>query len=173
MPQSIIWPATIAAVMFATGALVPFQATAQDATPIAAATPGVISDTPAAVDCEGDAAPKPALGYMIENGSSTVRYLAHEELAGRGKVTAIGQTNAFIGQIIFDEAGVPLPCSRFDADLRTLKSDVSRRDNYLYSNTLETEKFPLATFILTGTEGLDGPLPVGEETTFSLVGNLT
>ncbi|MGI9252933.1 MAG: YceI family protein, partial [Thermomicrobiales bacterium] len=73
----------------------------------------------------------------------------------------------------FDEAGVPLPCSRFDADLRTLKSDVSRRDNYLYNNTLETEKFPLATFILTGTEGLDGPLPVDEETTFTLVGNLT
>ena len=68
---------------------------------------------------------------------------------------------------------MPLACSRFDVDLRTLQSDSSRRDNYLYSNTLETEQFPLATFILTGVEGLDGPLPDGEETSFTLIGNLT
>jgi hypothetical protein len=33
-----------------------------------------------------------------------------------------------------------------------------RRDNYLYQNTLQTEAFPLATFVLRGVEGLDGPL---------------
>lgn len=155
------------------GSMAPFAARAQDATPVAAATPGVIADTPAEIVCEGDAAPKPAYGYVIENGSSTVRYHVNEKLATRGDVTATGETQAFIGQIVFDEAGTPLPCSRFDADLRTLKSDSSRRDNYLYNNTLETGSFPLASFVLTGVEGLDGPLLEGTETTFSLIGNFT
>lgn len=153
----------------------PLIARAQDATPSAvpAATPGVISDTPAEIDCEGDAAPKAADVYTIENGSSKIHYEAREELASIGKKTAIGETQAFIGQINFDDAGVPLACSRFDVDLRTLKSDSSRRDNYLYQNTLETGQFPLATFVLTETDGLDGPLPLGEERTFALIGNLT
>ncbi|MEA2531409.1 MAG: hypothetical protein QOG89_3053, partial [Thermomicrobiales bacterium] len=63
-------------------------------------------------------------------------------------------------------------CSRFDADLRTLKSDESRRDNFLYNNTLQTEQYPLATFILTSVEGLDQPLGK-DKTTFTLVGDLT
>jgi len=148
-------------------------ALAEDATPVPAATPGVIAADPAATDCEGDAAPAPAASYAIELDSSTVRYLVREELASIGNVTAIGETKAFIGQIGFDEEGNPLPCSRFDADLRTLKSDNSRRDNYLYNNTLETGTYPLASFVLTGVEGLDGPLPLGEERAFALVGNLT
>ena len=55
----------------------------------------------------------------------------------------------------------------------TLTSDEARRDNFLYDNTLETGEYPLATFILTGVEGLDAPLTDGEETTLFLVGNLT
>jgi polyisoprenoid-binding protein YceI len=78
-----------------------------------------------------------------------------------------------IGRVLFDAAGLPLACSRFDVDLRTLASDEPRRDNYLYGNTLETEQYLLATFVLTGVEDLDGPLADGEETTFTLVGELT
>ncbi|MFM9107953.1 MAG: YceI family protein, partial [Chloroflexota bacterium] len=130
-------------------------------------------DERAAIACEGDAAPVPAVAYAIEIDTSTVRYLVREELASIGNVTAIGETKALIGSIGFDAEGNPLPCSRFDADLRTLKSDNSRRDNYLYNNTLETGVYPLASFVLSGVEDLDGPLPLGEETSFSLVGNLT
>jgi polyisoprenoid-binding protein YceI len=165
----------LAGAILLAGGLSPLAAIAQDATPVASpvATPGVIADEPAEIDCEGDAAPKPAMGYVIENGSSTVRYKVDEVLAGKGDFTAIGETQAFIGQLIFDEAGMPLPCSRFDADLRTLKSDSSRRDNYLQGNTLQTATYPLATFVLTGVEGLDTPLADGEEATFSMVGNFT
>jgi polyisoprenoid-binding protein YceI len=68
---------------------------------------------------------------------------------------------------------MPLACSRFDVDLRTLTSDESRRDNFLYTNTLETQTYPLATFILSSVEGLDEPLADGEETQVKLIGNLT
>jgi polyisoprenoid-binding protein YceI len=142
-------------------------ASAQEATP--AATPGVLSTEPANLDCT---TVSPTTSYAIVSDESAVRYRAQEELTGRGAVEAVGETSAFIGNIYFDEAGVPLACSRWDADLRTLTSDESRRDNYLYNNTLETETYPLATFILTSVEGLDAPLGA-EAVTFTLVGDLT
>jgi polyisoprenoid-binding protein YceI len=162
------------------GSLVIGGVVAQDATPTV--VPGVIDGEPIEIDCTeagaiatpgGGESAAPAMVYEIDMEQSEVRYLADEELAGQGAVTAIGATRAFIGAIYFDEAGMPLPCSRWDADLRTLQSDSSRRDNYLYNNTLETEKYPLATFILTGVEGLEEPIADGETATFMLVGNLT
>jgi polyisoprenoid-binding protein YceI len=126
--------------------------------------------TPAAnLDCS---TVSPTMTYAIDSENSAVRYRAQEELAGQGANEAVGETNAFIGNIYFDESGLPLACSRFDADLRTLTSDESRRDNFLYNNTLETGTYPLASFILTSVEGLDEPLGE-EEVTFTLIGDLT
>ena len=139
-------------------------------------TPGVIGTPTASSGCIADALATPAAGqiaYSIVSEESAARYRAQEELAGQGAAEAVGETTAIIGTILFDAEGNPQACSRFDVDLRTLQSDETRRDNYLYSNTLETEQYPLATFVLTGVEGLDGPLPDGEETTFTLVGELT
>lgn len=141
---------------------------AQEGTPAA----GVLGTPSTELDCEATP-PSPATTYTIVSEESEARYRAREELASIGAQDAIGRTNAFIGQIHFDEAGLPLACSRFDVDMRTLVSDNARRDNYLYGNTLETGTFPLATFILTDVEGLDGALPEGEATTVTLIGNLT
>jgi polyisoprenoid-binding protein YceI len=68
---------------------------------------------------------------------------------------------------------MPLACSRIDVDMRTLQSDQARRDNFLYNNTLEAEKYPLATFVLLDVEGLDAPLADGETKDVTLIGNLT
>jgi polyisoprenoid-binding protein YceI len=111
--------------------------------------------------------------YSIVPEESIARYRVEEELAEVGVQDAVGQTQAMIGQIAFGEDGLPLPCSRFDVDLRTLQSDSARRDNFLYSNTLEAETYPLATFVLRAVEGLDQPLAEGEETTLMLIGDLT
>ena len=134
--------------------------------------PGVLSTPAASIDCEASA-PAPAATFSILSEESEARYRAQEELANVGATEAVGRTNAIIGQILFGEDGLPLACSRFDVDLRTLQSDNARRDNYLYNNTLETERFPLATFVLSAVEGLEQPLAEGEETTFTLIGNLT
>lgn len=139
---------------------------AQEATP----TPGILETPAAEIDCS--TAPAPASAFTIVSEESEVRYIAEEELRGRGAVTAVGKTSAFIGQILFDADGKPMACSRFDADLRTLTSDESRRDNYLYGNVLETETYPLTTFILTEVQGLDGAIGE-EEVNIRLIGNLT
>ncbi|MGH2551390.1 MAG: YceI family protein [Thermomicrobiales bacterium] len=149
---------------------------AQDSTPTT--TPaGVVGDAIATDSCNlADYAATPtgtSALYSIVSDQSEARYEAEEEFVGQGANTAIGTTNAFIGQIGLDANGAPLVCSRFDVDLRTLVSDDSRRDNKLYEETLETGEFPLATFILTSVEGLNGGLVDGQETSVTLVGNLT
>ena len=111
--------------------------------------------------------------YAIVPEESKARYRAKEELAQVGANEAVGETQAIAGQFGFGDDGLPLPCSRFDVDLRTLQSDQAKRDNYLYRNTLEAEKYPLATFVLRAVEGMDAPLQEGQETTLRLIGDLT
>jgi polyisoprenoid-binding protein YceI len=114
-----------------------------------------------------------AMIYAIVPEESTARYRVQEELAQVGENEAVGETQAIIGQFGFDADGLPLPCSRFDVDLRTLQSDQAKRDNYLYRNTLEAETYPLATFVLRAVEGMAAPLEEGQETTLRLIGDLT
>jgi polyisoprenoid-binding protein YceI len=111
--------------------------------------------------------------YAIVPEESTARYRVQEELAQVGESEAVGETQAIIGQLGFGEDQLPLPCSRFDVDMRTLQSDQARRDNYLYQNTLEAETYPLATFVLRAVEGMESPLAEGQETTLRLIGDLT
>ncbi len=111
--------------------------------------------------------------YAIVPEESVARYRVQEELAQVGETEAVGETQAIIGQFGFGADGLPLPCSRFDVDLRTLQSDQARRDNYLYQNTLEAERYPLATFVLRAVEGMEAPLAEGQETTLRLIGDLT
>jgi polyisoprenoid-binding protein YceI len=152
------------------GAALGSPAGAQEAAP--SPTPGVIGTPETTIDCS--TAPAAATTYAIASADSEARYVAEEELSGKGANEAVGATNAFIGTIYLDANGQPLACTRFDVDLRTLKSDEARRDNWLYNNTLETQQYPLATFILTSVEGLDqSSLADGQQTTFTLVGELT
>lgn len=171
--MSVLSPLQVLLLLAAMGmALATRPASAADATP----TPGVIGTPPATAVCDPKAAPdasKVATTYKISSADSNAQYVAEEELAGKGANTAVGKTSAFIGTFYFDASGAPVACSRWDVDLRTLTSDSAKRDNYLYSNTLETQTYPLATFILTSVEGLSGPLADGKETTFTMVGDLT
>lgn len=151
-------------------------AIAQDSTPTATEA-GVLGDAVATDGCDLSNYAATPTGtsalYSIVSDQSEARYLAEEEFAGQGANTAVGRTNAIIGQIGLDAGNTPLACSRFDVDLRTLVSDDSRRDNKLYDETLETGEYPLGTFILTSVEGLDGGLADGQEASVMLLGNLT
>ena len=151
-------------------------AIAQDSTPPATEA-GVLGDAVATDSCDlsnyAATPPGTSVLYSIASDQSEARYLAEEEIAGQGANTAVGRTNAIIGQIGLDANNAPLTCSRFDVDLRTLASDDSRRDNKLYDETLETGEYPLGTFILTSVDGLDGGLVDGQEASVMLLGNLT
>jgi len=117
--------------------------------------------------------PDGAVTYTVASEESQASYSVEEELAGKGDVTAVGTTKSIIGEIVLDADGNPLAGSRIDIDMRTLQTDETRRDNYLRTNSLESDTYPLATFILTGIENWEGSLADGDSVTFDMVGNLT
>ena len=156
--------------------VLPGTAAGQEATP--PTTVGVLEPRDGLPECapvDPGAVPaeEAAATYAISSEESEARYVVMEELADVGANEVVGTTNAIIGHILFDESGAPLPCSRFDVDLRTLETDQARRDNYLRGNTLQTDSYPLATFVVREIEGLEGALPEDEEVAITLVGDLT
>lgn len=119
------------------------------------------------------ATPEGYVTYQIDSANSTASYSAEEELGGFGANTAVGTTNAIIGQLLMAADGAPIAGSRVDIDLRTLTSDETRRDNTLRTRGLESDTYPIATFIVTAVENWTGPLAEGQTSQFVLVGNLT
>jgi polyisoprenoid-binding protein YceI len=106
---------------------------------------------------------------------SEVRYRVREQLVGLNLPNdAVGATSAIDGAIVFDAQGRIVPGeSRFTVDLRTLKSDEARRDNYIRRNTLQSDTYPTVTFVPTEARRLPFPLPTSGSVPFELVGDLT
>lgn len=113
--------------------------------------------------------------YAIAADGSEVRYRVREQLAGLSFPNdAVGATKAIEGAVVFDAQGRFLPGdSRVTVDLRTLRSDEARRDNYIRRNTLETDRFPTVTFAPTEALRLPVPLPRSGSVSFELLGDLT
>ena len=82
-------------------------------------------------------------------------------------------TNSIQGQLILGADTKPVEGSKIMVDLRTLKSDKTQRDNFIRMNTLQSDQFPLAVYVVTGVDGWTGPLTEGKSSTFKLLGNMT
>lgn len=151
--------------------LLPGAASAQTPTPA-----GVLDTEPSTMDCSAIQTDPAALGaasiYVVDPAQSEARYIAEEELSGVGANTAVGSTKTIQGAFLFDADGNPIPCSTIYVDVRTFESDSSRRDNFLRGNTLQSDQYPLAEFMVTSIEDFTMPAD-GEETTFTLIGNFT
>ena len=117
----------------------------------------------------------PPARYGVLAEGSEVRYRVREQLVGLSFPNdAVGATSAVEGVIAFDAQGRLVPAdSRVTVDLRTLRSDEARRDNYLRRNTLETDRFPTVAFAPVEARGLPAPLPQTGSVPFELVGDLT
>jgi polyisoprenoid-binding protein YceI len=63
--------------------------------------------------------------------------------------------------------------SKIEVDIRTLRSDESRRDNFIHRNVLESQQFPSAVFVPKEIRGLPFPLPATGQASFQLLGDLT
>jgi len=112
----------------------------------------------------------PALAQSFEVVSGEARYRVREQLVQIGITDAVGATKAVKGEVRLQggqATGV------FTVDLRELKSDQARRDNYLRQNTLQTDRFPTATFRPKRVEGLPNPLPQSGKLPVRVVGDLT
>jgi polyisoprenoid-binding protein YceI len=163
--KAITTTATIVSVFLAVAVAGWSPASAQESTP---------SATPSAADCNVEQAVAEAPNvFTVASEDSTASYTAQEELASVGANEAVGTTNAIIGSILLSESNVPLSCSNFAVDMRTMESDESRRDNYLRSNVLQSDTYPFATFVVAAVHGPESGLVDGETTTLQLVGDLT
>ncbi|MCI0439050.1 MAG: YceI family protein [Chloroflexi bacterium] len=123
------------------------------------------------------AAPTPAPGQVVVsvNGDFVARYVVGEQLARLSTPSeAVGETSDVSGAIVFEADGsVNSALSRIIVDIRTLESDEARRDNFLRTDSLESNRFPLADFVVQETPGLSWPLPESGEVAFQMVGEMT
>jgi len=112
---------------------------------------------------------------VLDSQSSQASYRAREQLVGQNLPTeAVGTTKKVSGTIVLDPTGdVVDDQSTITVDLSALQSNESRRDNFIKGNTLNTNQFPNATFVVREVQGLSTPLPTSGEATFQLHGDLT
>jgi polyisoprenoid-binding protein YceI len=116
-----------------------------------------------------------ALTYTIIPERSEAAYFADEKLASLPlPSTAKGTTSDIEGVFHLSADGLGLDAARpskFSVNLTTLKSDRDMRDRRV-QNTLETDKFPTATFTATGVTGYDASLGADAEQNLQLTGSL-
>ena len=118
----------------------------------------------------------PAEGATVALQEGAVaRYLVQEQFANVDLPNdAIGETSDVQGAFTFDESGnIVSGESRIVMNAASLRSDESRRDNYLSQNAIQTGQYPEIVFVATGVTGLPWPLPVSGEHTFEIQGDLT
>lgn len=137
------------------------------AEPFAVAGPATLSPSPTAIQ------PAAGASFVVGEGSrATVR--VREQLARLNLPTdAVLTTGAVTGAFAYRPDGSFDAASSIIVDLATLASDESRRDRFIKTSTLETNRFPHAVFVPTAAEGLPNPLPREGEWTFLVRGNLT
>jgi polyisoprenoid-binding protein YceI len=113
--------------------------------------------------------------YIVAPDGNEARYRVREQLAGFDlPKDAIGATKDIKGRIVIGPDGkVVKESSKLTIELSTLKSDQSRRDNFLRRSTLETSKYPQAELVPVALEGLLMPIAPGSSQTFSVRGDLT
>ena len=98
---------------------------------------------------------------LSTQGTSFVGYRIGEEIADIGTTTAVGRTGEIDVTLEFD--GASIAAVTIVADLSTLRSDQSFRDRALRTRGIETDTYPLATFVLSEPIPIDA-LPTSEET---------
>jgi polyisoprenoid-binding protein YceI len=182
--------AGVTLVMTACGSAATTQAPAPPTT-AAAATQGAPTGQPTAAAAQAtqgttaaqptppSVAAQPAAGastrLVIDTSASKASYHAHEQLVGRTLPSeAVGTSSSVSGSLVLAADGsIVADQSKISVDLSKLQSDESRRDNFIKGSTLQTSRYPMATFIPREAQGLPSPLPTSGEVTFQLVGDLT
>ncbi len=159
-------PAAISTAPALTSAPVPAPTTAPIAAPANATT--TAPTAAAATSPQG-------VTLVIDPAASTASYHAHEQLVGRTLPSeAVGTTAGVSGSLAIAADGtIVADQSKISVDLSKLQSDESRRDNFIKGNTLQTSRYPMATFVPTAIQGLPSPLPTSGQVTFQLIGDLT
>ena len=115
-----------------------------------------------------------SISIVLGDGSKA-RYLVKEQLVRRNLPNdAIGVTNDVYGMInILSDGKVDAVKSKISVNLSALKSDSSRRDQYVANNTLDTVNFPTADLVIKSIPDLPWPIPVSGNASFDIIADLT
>ena len=149
--RGLIIAITIIVVLLAAGGAVAWYVLDDDSPPLpelqdAQAQPGAAGTTPDGTwDGSGG-----FVGYRIEE------LFAGETL----HKTVVGRTTKVSGALVV--RGDTVESASVMADLRALESDREPRDTYLHGNALETNRYPSATFELTGPATLPAAAQPGK-----------
>lgn len=130
----------------------------------AAATASVTATAVASSDSVGT--------YQVVKGDTTFAgYRIKEELRAIGSNTAVGRSPDVTGSLTFD--GKAITATEITVSTTALKSDDSRRDNFMQRSGLQTQQFPTAKFVLAQPIAI-GTLPAeGAKVKFEATGDLT
>ena len=111
----------------------------------------------------------------VVSAQSKARYRVREQLANVSlPIDAVGETPGVTGRVAFGADGGVLPgASQITVDLRQLRSDQRMRDNYVSTNTLQTNRYPTAQFVPAQVTGLPFPLPESGQAEITIAGDLT
>ena len=85
--------------------------------------------------------------------------------------TAVGRTPAVTGTV--DVSGSTIDAATFSADVTQLRSDQDHRDERMRTDGLQTDMFPVASFVLTEPIELPDDLSIGTPFTITAAGDLT
>jgi polyisoprenoid-binding protein YceI len=108
---------------------------------------------------------------VVPGANSFVGYRVNETLGGVGATTAVGRTQSVQGSLTID--GNQITRVEINANVATLQSDKSMRDNAIKNQALESNDFPTATFALASAIDIAGVPQEGESITKSVEGDFT
>lgn len=135
------------------------------------------------------ALPTPALSsaegmrtFTLVPGESKAFYVMDEEFfAGAlrkyniaiGQSKTVGSTDQVQGVLQLDLENATLGSNQFTVNLPSLETDQRLRDEWIRENALESETYPLATFVATEIRNAPTNYQEGSEARFQLAGEIT
>jgi polyisoprenoid-binding protein YceI len=109
--------------------------------------------------------------FSFEESTGTfVGFRVEEELTGIGSTTAVGRTPDVAGTMTVD--GSTVTAVSIEANMDAITTNDSRRDDNA-RRALETDEFPVATFVLTQPIELGAGAAGGEAVQVTAIGDLT
>jgi polyisoprenoid-binding protein YceI len=152
---------------------IPTSVSGVDSAPPAASGAQATPDVTEASGATDAPLPDGVRRFVVSSGESSAKYVVEETLSGLPS-TAVGTTTDVTGEIYLTSDGLYDGIeSKFMVDLSTLKTDESRRDNYVRSNVLQTNRFQFAEFVIDSVDAFPTDYVEGEEASLSLSGTMT
>jgi polyisoprenoid-binding protein YceI len=132
--------------------------------------PAKLALTPATTEGSSGSGAASIAGRWTVGKDSTVGYRVTETLVGQ-HTTAVGRTSDVTGAVVI--SGTTVGSASFTAQMATVKSDQSHRDDQFRGRIMDVATYPTASFVLSKPFKLDPVPTAGTVGTYEATGSLT